>query len=349
MAKKTPVKKKPFYKRKGFLWLVGSVVGLILVVAIAFRVSPWPGAMVIRTVFENDAKKVLAAMEKHTPNKPITAVVNQQYRPNDKDALLDVYYPEGTKTKLPVVIWTHGGAWISGSKDQDTPYFKLLAAEGYTVIGVNYSRGPEKQYPTAIHQLNDAYTYIQNNAERLNADTSKIIFAGDSAGSQLSSQMAGMITNPAYAKEVGITPSLKPDQLKGLVLNCGIYNMLRLTTPDPTLPRIIGWGDDVSVWAYVGTKDFEHSEAIKEMSSINYVTKDFPATYITGGNADPLTDQQSKPLVEKLKSLGVEVDELFYPADHTPALAHEYQFNLDNADGQNALARTLTFIKNRTQ
>jgi acetyl esterase/lipase len=349
MVKKKSPSKKPFYKRKGFLWPVGSIVAIILIVALAFRISPWPGAMVIRTVFENDGKKVLAAMEKHMPNKPITTVANQQYRQNDKDALLDVYYPEGTTAKQPVVIWTHGGAWISGSKDQDVPYFKLLAAEGYTVIGVNYSRGPEKQYPTAIHQMNDAYTYIQNNAEKFHADTNKVIFAGDSAGSQISSQMAGMITNPAYAKEVGIMPSLKPEQLKGVVLNCGIYNMLRLTTPNPTLPRIIGWGDDVSVWAYVGTKDFEHSKAIKEMSSIGYVTKDFPATYITGGNADPLTDEQSKFMSAKLKSLGVEVDELFYPADHTPALKHEYQFDLDNKDGQNALTETLAFIKKQTR
>ena len=349
MAQKKSVHKKPFYKRKGFLWPVGSIVVLILITALAFRVSPWPGALIIRAVFEDNASKVLEAMEKHTPRKPIAVVADQQYRENDKDALLDVYYPEGTMAKQPVIIWTHGGAWISGSKDQDVPYFKLLAAEGYTVIGVNYSKGPEKQYPTAIHQLNDAYTYIQNNAEKLHADTNKIILAGDSAGSQISSQMAGMVTNPAYAKEVGITPSLKPEQLKGMVLNCGIYNMLRLTTPDPTLPRIIGWGDDVSVWAYVGTKDFEHSKAIKEMSSINYVTKDFPATYISGGNADPLTSEQSKFMSEKLKSLGVDVTELYYPANHTPALAHEYQFNLDNQDGQNALLETLAFIKKQTQ
>lgn len=349
MPKKKSQQKQPFYKRKGFLWPVGSILALILIIAIAFRVSPWPGAMIIRAVFEDNATKVLEAMEKHVPSKPIATIANQQYRQGDKDALLDVYYPEGTTTKLPVVIWTHGGAWISGSKAQDVPYFKLLAAEGYTVIGLDYSRAPEKQYPTAVYQLNDAYKFIQANADSFYADTNKIIFAGDSAGSQLSSQMAGMITNPDYAREVGITPSLKPNQLKGVVLNCGIYNMLRLTTPEPTLPRIIGWGDDVSVWAYVGTKDFEHSDAIKEMSSINYVTKDFPATYITGGNADPLTDQQSKPMAEKLTSLGVEVDDLFYPANHTPALAHEYQFVLDNADGQNALQKTLEFIQAHTR
>jgi acetyl esterase/lipase len=85
------------------------------------------------------------------------------------------------------------------------------------------------------------------------------------------------------------------------------------------------------------------------MSSIKFVTSDFPPTYITGGNADPLTNDQSKYMSAKLKSLGVEVKELYYPDSHTPALPHEYQFNLDTADGQNAFKETVTFIQKQTQ
>lgn len=35
---------------------------------------------------------------------------------------------------------------------------------------------------------------------------------------------------------------------------------------------------------------------------------------------------------------------LFYPAKHSPALPHEYQFNLDSVDGRNALDRIDTFL-----
>jgi len=83
------------------------------------------------------------------------------------------------------------------------------------------------------------------------------------------------------------------------------------------------------------------------MSSINFVNKDFPATYISGGNADPLTDAQSKPMAAKLTSLGVSVDSLFWPTNENPPLPHEYQFKLNLAAAQTALTRTLDFISAR--
>lgn len=349
--KKTTPQKQPFYRKKAFIW-VAAIAAVIIAVLIWFRVSPWPGAMIIRSVFSQNDAKSSAALQKHQPNKPIATITNQQYRANDSDAHLDAYFPQdiaNTTQKLPVIIWTHGGAWISGGKDSHSAYYKLLAAEGFTVISVDYSLGPEHTYPTAVHQLNDMHAYVQKNADRLHADTNNIVLAGDSAGAQLTSQMAALTTNPDYAKQMGITPSLTPAQLKGVVLNCGIYKMEGLIQPDPALPKIIGWGDDVSVWAYLGTRDFTAAAKLAEMSAYYHVTKDFPATYISGGNGDPLTNAQSKPLADRLTSLGVAVTKLFYPDDHQPSLPHEYQFNLDNEDGKKAFVATIQFAKQATK
>lgn len=348
--KKQP-KKPHFYQRKSFLWPVGSVIVLVACVLLLFRVTPWPGAMIIRSVFNKDSAKTLASLETHIPSVPVESLLNQQYRPNDADAMADVYYPTsvvGTTNRLPVVVWTHGGAWLSGDKANAAPYFKLLAAEGYTVIAPNYSLAPNHSYPRPLHQLNELYTYIQANATRFHADTNNFVLAGDSAGAQLTSQMAALVTSPSYAREVGMAPTLKPAQLKGAVLNCGIYMMEGLTQPDPTLPKLIGWGDDVSVWAYSGTKDFS-DPIIKQMSAYYHITDAFPSTYISGGNADPLTKAQAMPFSAKLESMGVAVTTLFYPDNHQPSLPHEYQFNLNNADGQNAFKATSAFIKSHTQ
>lgn len=343
-------KKKHFYQKRSFRITVGSIVGVIALTLFIFRVSPAPGAWVIRSVFDRNSAKVLAALEKHQPSTVVDSVLNQQYRKNDSDAQLDVYYPATTPkyAALPTIIWTHGGAWISGDKSNDAPYFKLLAAEGFTVVALDYSLAPEHQYPTPIHQMNDAYKYLQDNALRFHIDTNKFILAGDSAGAQLSSQMGAIITNQEYARTVGVIPSLKPSQLKGLVLNCGIYMMDGLTEPDPTLPKLIGWGDDISVWAYSGTKDFS-DPVIKQMSAYYHVTKDYPPTYISGGNADPLTNAQAKPFAGLLTSLGVNVTEHFFASDHKPALPHEYQFNLDNQDGVTAFQKTIEFAKAQTK
>lgn len=339
--------KVPFYKKKKFLWPAGVAVLLVATVLLAFRLSPWPGALVIRAVFDDNGAKVQKAMAKHAPSKPITVLTNQQYRAGDKDALLDVYFPadiEKTEKTLPVIIWTHGGAWLSGSKDDSAPYFKLLAAKGFTVIAPNYTLAPGRHYPYQVRQLNDAHKYIVQQAGRFHADTDKLFFAGDSAGSQLSAQLAALITNPSYAKEVGITPSLKPKQLRGVILNCGIYKMEGLAHPVPQVSRLLGWGDDVTVWAFSGTHDFS-DPVIRQMSPYYHANKDFPPTYITGGNADSLTKAQSIPFMNKLREMGVSVEMLFFPDDYKPELPHEYQFNLDTEAGKMTFIKTVSFVK----
>ena len=40
----------------------------------------------------------------------------------------------------------------------------------------------------------------------------------------------------------------------------------------------------------------------------------------------------------------MDVTTLFWPADHTPALQHEYQFHLDLPEAQHALTETLDFL-----
>ena len=131
-------------------WAGGGLALLVLAMLIAFNVSPRPGARLIRYVFEKDAAKVKRAMEAHPPGRTISSLTDQPYRAGDDGAFLDVYFPEavGPDERLPTVVWAHGGAWISGHKDDAAPYFQLIAAEGYAVVSLGYSLPPEATYPT---------------------------------------------------------------------------------------------------------------------------------------------------------------------------------------------------------
>ncbi len=62
------------------------------------------------------------------------------------------------------------------------------------------------------------------------------------------------------------------------------------------------------------------------------VTDQFPPTFVTAGNTDPLLPQ-SPALVATLIAKGVDVNTLFHDKDHLPALGHEYQLDLDLATG----------------
>ncbi|MGH2551752.1 MAG: alpha/beta hydrolase, partial [Thermomicrobiales bacterium] len=333
-----------------WVWIpVASMVLATVAILLVFNLSPRPGAAMIRYVFTNGAETTKEKMEPFAP-VGITVVSDQQYRPDDDDAFLDVYFPDGTAQQLPTLIWTHGGAWISGNKEDASPYFKIISAEGYTVISLEYSLGPGEKYPTAIHQVNDALAYIQANAAELHVDPNRIMMAGDSAGAQITSQYAAIVTNPEFATEMEITPSLKPEQLRGVLLFCGIYDLQTFMDKGGVVEGITGgilqWGSRTSIWAYTGTKD-SNSNALLQMSSIDHVTAGFPPTFITGGNGDPLTDHQSIPLASTLRNLGVETVTLFFEENHEPSLGHEYQFELEKADAQDALAQMLDFMKTR--
>lgn len=321
-------------------WLAGIVGVLLLlglVVYAAFQLSPWPSALIIRHEFDINGAKTAQALEKHVPSG-VVEVENQQYQAHNRNGYLDVFYPQGTTKALPTIVWVHGGAWVSGDKNNVDNYLKILAAQGFTTVGVDYTIAPEAKYPSPLFELNDALGYLQQNAERLYIDPDTIVLAGDSAGSQIVAQMATMVTSPAYANEVGIQPALSASALKAMLLNCGAYD---LALPDYSGP--FGGFLHSVLWAYSGTKDFLNDPKLKTASVVKYVTKDFPPSFITAGNADPLLPQSTE-LASKLQSLGVPTTPLFYASGYQPALNHEYQFNLDNETGQQALLQMVGFL-----
>lgn len=317
-----------------------TALALGIIAALVWTLSPWPATLLIRALFDSNAVSTVEELERYATDVPLTESLDEEYGDSGADTSLDVFSPAESSGPLTTVVWIHGGAWISGDKSNVAPYARNLAAEGFTVVAVNYTVSPEVTYPTALNELNDALAYILDNAERLRVDPQNIVFAGDSAGAQLSAQLATAVTNPDYATTVGIAPSLSTDQLQGVILNCGIYDVSGI----PNAPGLGGWGFRIALWGYVGVKDWSSTPGGEQMSVLDDVTADFPRTWISGGNADPLTASQSVPFAKTLSELGVDTTTLFYPEDHTEQLPHEYQFHLDFEDARSAFDSTVTFL-----
>jgi acetyl esterase/lipase len=320
---------RPWYRRPSRLIPIGLLV-LGLMLALVSTLSPWPAALLIRGVFENSAHDTVTEMQPFVPRNALDAQLGLSYDHDKPD----------TVSPLATVVWIHGGAWISGSKENVDPYAEIIASHGYTTITLDYTIAPDATYPTALGQLNTALGYLVAHAAALHIDPSRMVVAGDSAGAQLTSQLATIVTNPAYAAEVGITPALTTAQLRAVILDCGIYDLRDI----PSAPGIGGWGFRIALWAYLGTKDWSPIPGAKQMTTLTNVTSAFPATWISGGNADPLTPHQSKAFAARLQSLGVDVTPVFYSDGHEPALPHEYQFHLKLADARAALQSTLDFL-----
>ncbi|HXR43944.1 MAG TPA: alpha/beta hydrolase [Pseudolysinimonas sp.] len=318
------------------------VVAVVVAGGIVARSTPWPSALIIRSVFNQGGAQTVAEMNRHQSSVPLTEHLGVQYSDGSAggNTTLDAFSPAAGTDPLPVVVWIHGGAWISGDRTNVDPYLRILAAHGYAAVSLNYTIAPEAVYPTAVRQLNEALGYLQEHAAELRIDPDRVVLAGDSAGAQLASELATLTTNPEYAHLLGISPALSPSQLVGTVLNCGVYDLSTMAD----LTGVAAWGFKIALWAYTGTQNWSASYQGTTMSTIDFVTKDFPPTYISGGNGDGLTWIESVPMSNRLKGLGVDVTSVFYSADHEPSLPHEYQFHLDGSDARSALQKTLDFL-----
>nr|WP_294776955.1 alpha/beta hydrolase [uncultured Flavobacterium sp.] len=318
------------------------LLSLTLISFIAFKVSPYPSALLIRSAFDKGGVETNKALEKYVP-KGIATKGNITYGTPTDIAKFDLYYPENTNVKLPAIVWTHGGGLISGSKDQVANYCKILASYGFAVVAIDYSVAPEAVYPTPVKQLNQALEYLTKNEAQFPIDAQQLFLAGDSGGSHISAQLAAIITSPNYAKATKVTSKISPSQLKGLLLYCGPYETDKINTEGD-----FGAFMRTVLWSYSGDKNFVNNAYFKTASVLNFVTKDFPPSFISVGNDDPL-EFHSVALANKLDSLGVEVERLFYPEGFAPKLPHEYQFNFETDAAKLALDKSVNFIKAKTQ
>lgn len=328
---------------KALVW-IGAAVALVAVgVLVAFQVSPWPGAMLIRRAFDEGARHTSEALQKHVP-AGIGATLDVSYDPGDAAARLDVYFPEGRlgpDGALPTVVWVHGGGWVSGSKAQIGEYARILADKGFTVVSVDYSIAPESTYPMPVRQVNRALAFLAEQGAQLHVDGSRMFLAGDSGGAHIAAQVANVVAVPDYAAAMGISPGIDPDQLIGILLFCGAYDMALADLDGP-----FGSFIRTVLWAYSGSKGFQDDPAFKTASIVDYVTAAFPPAFISVGNADPLKPHSTE-LARKLDDVGASVETLFFPDDYQPQLQHEYQFDLDLAAAQEALTRAVAFLRAR--
>lgn len=324
--------------------LPGVIAALVLFAVLALtadRLSPWPVALLIRAAFNRGARRAYHLQEKHLP-ATIYDVRNQHYDGSDPDGYLDVYSAvpfDGAPHPNAVVVWIHGGGWLSGDKNDVANYSRILAARGPTVVAVDYSLAPTSLYPEPLAEINTALTYLVKNAERLHIDPDRIFLAGDSAGAQLAAQLANILSSPDYARTMKIRPAIQRSQLKGVLLFCGVYDLDAVD-----LSGIPGFFVRNILRSYTGQRDFR-TALIAEASVARYITPDFPPAFISAGNGDPVLGQ-SKLLIRALAEKGVSRDVLLFHEDHTPALPHEYQFNLDTPEGNEALYRAIGFINN---
>ncbi|CAN5381733.1 alpha/beta hydrolase [soil metagenome] len=301
---------------------------------------PKPTAWLFRAKLDREARQVAERATKFVP-AGVTTLADIRYDEGDADALLDVHYPsviDQTGDVRTTIVWVHGGGWVSGSKDYLAPWLRTLAAQGYTVVGLDYSLSPEHRYPVPLRQVMTALSYLQRRGAALHVDATRIVIGGDSAGGHIAAQVGTVVTSPDYARDIGIAPTIAPSQLKAMLFTCGTFGF------DGDFPFPYGYYVRTLLLSYFGSEDTKDDPFLKTVHVQAFMTSGFPRSFITAGNDDPL-EFQSRKLADRLSGLGVPIDTLFFAPDDRPQAQHEYQLELDSAKGRLAMTRIAAFLE----
>ena len=330
--------------------MYSKFLGLSLCLMVALQSSgcqnPQSSTQVIASVFNASTNVQKRMIDRYAPEE-ILVQKNIAYM-QQPSLTLDIYQSKNVMQleSRPTVVWVHGGGWISGSKEHARGYFKLLADQGYNVVSLQYQFAPKAIYPNQLLQINQALKFMSEHADAYHINANQIYLAGDSAGANLVSHYAALLSNPAFAQQSGITPLIQPDQIKGLILHCGIYDLNAFINTAPDELKLIEWGVFNLVQAYTGNKK-DDAEFLKTISPIQYLTANYPPVLISGGNKDFLTKTQSVPFVKALINQNIPVTEIFYP-DSKEFLVHEYQFMMSKKASQQTFQQTIQFIQKYT-
>ena len=116
--------------------------------------------------------------------------------PGFRPLRLDLYEPPGAPGSHPLVVFIHGGGWMSGHTRhsgafEDWPgVLASLAAKGYVVASVEYRLSGEAPFPAAIQDIKAAIRWLRAHAAQYGIDRQRAIVWGGSAGGQLAALAA---------------------------------------------------------------------------------------------------------------------------------------------------------------
>jgi acetyl esterase len=102
---------------------------------------------------------------------------------------LRVYKPEGDGP-FPLLLYAHGGGWVTGSLDSHDKLCRILAKRLPAVVAaVGYRCAPEHVYPAALDDVDAAWGWVRKHAATLGADGARFGVAGDSSGGNLAAAL----------------------------------------------------------------------------------------------------------------------------------------------------------------
>lgn len=222
------------------------------------------------------------------------------------EMLAKIYEPTlRTGSKLPAMLWIHGGGYVMGHPDMDDALCeRFVQAANCVVVSVDYRLAPEHPYPAAIHDCYAGLTWMTDEAESLGIDLERVAIAGASGGGGLTAALALMARDkggPALIFQMPLYPM--------------IDNRNRTASSHEIEAENATWNrtNNLAAWSmYLGESADDSQVSAYAVPSRAENLAGLPPTYTCVGQLDLFRDETIE-YVTRLAQAGVDVEFHLYP------------------------------------
>ena len=211
-----------------------------------------------------------------------------------------IFTPQEQMGVLPVVVYFHGGGWVTADKEVYDAGARSLASKSKAiVVSVDYRQAPEHKFPAAWDDALAAYRWVIENAASIGGDATRVALAGESAGGNLA------VATAIAARDAGLplpahVLSVYPVAQTSLNTESYIENALAM----PLNRAMVEWFVKQLVRSDEDLKD-------KRLQLIEARLTGLPPVTIINARIDPLRSDGAK-LEDALSDAGVPVERREY-------------------------------------
>jgi acetyl esterase/lipase len=133
---------------------------------------------------------------------------------------LDLYLPQGSGPKPPLLIFVHGGFWLLDDDEYriGPAVAESLVQDGIAVALLRYRLAPDSPQPAQAEDVATGVALLIREAKRYGYDPNRIFLAGHSAGGHLAALVA---LDPSYLGK----HQANPNSLAGVMAFSGLYDL----------------------------------------------------------------------------------------------------------------------------
>ena len=210
-----------------------------------------------------------------------------------KSLILDLALPAGEGLH-PAVVCIHGGAMVSGSRNDLATVIGELAKAGFVAVSIDYRLAPEAVFPAQVEDAKCAVRWLRATATEHRIDARRIGAMGFSAGGHLTLMLA--FCQPACGFEGTGGHAEQSSSIQAAVDFYGSADLRNDGTATREQQRIVA--------SFLGTND-PASPLLATDSPITYVHRGTPPLLVMHGLADKLVPvAQSARLIDKVHEAG---------------------------------------------